>query len=261
MIHSFDSRIAEKVGVNSAIILNNLYFWVEKNKANDHNFYDGYYWTYNSRKAFEDLFPYFSARQVEYAVKKLIDMELVITGNYNEFPWDRTLWYAITEKGYELLLGKPHEASSNNTSQNCEMEETNSAQPTSQFCEMGETNLLNGDNKIVKAIPDSKPDSKPDNIYIAENFETLWEMLPPTPYDRKSKVSDKRKKELYLMTPERTHKAIKLYLKTRDNKYSITRNNFLNEAIENFLDKDTLGYSDSAINYDLELYEKMQYNL
>lgn len=125
MQHSFDIMIAKKYGVQPAIILNHLYWWVEKNKANKVHFYDGYYWTYNSKSAFAEIFPYMNARQIDYALKKLIDNGLVITGNYNKSAYDRTLWYAITKMGYSIL-------------QNCEMEETK---------------LQNGNNKNVKPIP------------------------------------------------------------------------------------------------------------
>lgn len=130
MNHSFDIRIAEKYGIQPAIILNHLYFWIEKNRANKQNFHDGYYWTYNSKKAFAELFPYMTERQIDYAIKKLIDGGLVITGNYNEIAYDRTLWYAITPRGYAIL-------------QNCEMEKTE---------------LSNGNDTIVKPIPDINTD-------------------------------------------------------------------------------------------------------
>ena len=103
MNHSFDVEIATKCGVHSAIILNHLYFWIEENKANDVNFHDGYFWAYNSKEAFTTLFPYMTARQIDYAMKKLINEGLVITGNYNQSAYDRTLWYAITNKGYSVL--------------------------------------------------------------------------------------------------------------------------------------------------------------
>ena len=54
MQHSFDIEIAEKYGVSEAILLQHLWFWIEKNKANEVNFYDGTYWTYNSIKALKD---------------------------------------------------------------------------------------------------------------------------------------------------------------------------------------------------------------
>ena len=111
MDHSFNIQVAKEVGIAPAVILNNLYWWIEKNKANNTHFHDGQYWTYNSRKAFTKQFPYLSERQIEYALNKLIDKGYVITGNYNETAYDRKLWYSITEEGYAIL-------------QNCEMENT-----------------------------------------------------------------------------------------------------------------------------------------
>lgn len=102
--HYFDIHIAELYGVNCAVVLQNLWHWIRKNEANSVNFYDGHYWTYNSTKAFKQLFPYLSQKQIETALKKLRDEEIIITGNYNAVKYDRTLWYAITEKGKSILL-------------------------------------------------------------------------------------------------------------------------------------------------------------
>lgn len=68
MDHSFNINVAKKLGIASAVILNNLYWWIDKNRANDKHFHDGYYWTYNSRKAFVEQFPYLTERQIEYKV-------------------------------------------------------------------------------------------------------------------------------------------------------------------------------------------------
>lgn len=135
MNHSFDINIAKEYGIQPAIILNHLYFWITKNKVNNTNFYNENYWTYNSKKAFSELFPYMTERQIDYALRKLIDCGLVITGNYNKSSYDRTLWYAITKKGYSII-------------QNCEIETTI---------------LSNGDNENVEPIPDINTDSKPIN--------------------------------------------------------------------------------------------------
>lgn len=103
MNHQFDVDIAAEYGLHAAIILNNLQFWIAKNEANETNFFDGYYWTYNSIKAYRELFPYLSDRQISYALKKLEEEELIISGNYNKSPYDRTKWYAITKQGYSIL--------------------------------------------------------------------------------------------------------------------------------------------------------------
>lgn len=103
-VHFFDARIAKMYGVNCAVILQNIWHWIQKNEANGVNFYDGTFWTYNSTKAFSALFPYLSAKQIETALKKLRDDGIIQTGNYNAVKYDRTLWYAVTEKGKSILL-------------------------------------------------------------------------------------------------------------------------------------------------------------
>lgn len=134
MNHSFDVEIAKEYGIQPAILLNHIYFWIEKNKANNKHYYDGYYWTYNSKKAFSELFPYMTERQIDYALTKLVNAGLIIKGNYNKNVYDRTLWYAITKVGYSTL-------------QNCKIE-----QPK----------LSNEPNKIVQPIPDINPNTNTD---------------------------------------------------------------------------------------------------
>lgn len=103
-VHFFDARIAKMYGVNCAVILQNIWHWVRKNEANETNFYDGTYWTYNSVKAFTLQYPYLSQKQIKTALQKLRDEGIIKTGNYNAVQYDRTLWYAITEKGKSILL-------------------------------------------------------------------------------------------------------------------------------------------------------------
>ena len=96
MIHVFDTDVAKKYGVNAAIILQNIGYWIKQNEANETNFFDGRYWTFNSKRAYGELFPYMSKRQIETAFQKLIDDGVIVTGNYNKLAYDRTLWYALT---------------------------------------------------------------------------------------------------------------------------------------------------------------------
>lgn len=149
MIHAFDVDIAAKYGVNCAILLNNFQFWIEKNRANGVNFHDGYYWTYNSAKALAELFPYMSTRQITSAIQKLKDEGLLITGNYNKSAYDRTLWYAITEKGESIL-------------QKCEPDSAENGKSIMQKCEMDLPEMENGLPENGEPIPDIKADIKAD---------------------------------------------------------------------------------------------------
>ena len=98
-IHYFDVDIAKEYGVNAAVIFQNIVHWVDHNRANGTNFYDGKFWTYNSNRAFCELFPYLTSKQIRSAIEKLIEEGLIETGVYNKDTRDRTLWYTLTEKG------------------------------------------------------------------------------------------------------------------------------------------------------------------
>ena len=103
MTHSFETHIANKVGINAAVIYQNIQFWCRKNQANKKNFHDGNWWTFNSVDAMLHLFPYLSKDQIRNALKKLEDAELIQSGNYNKSAYDRTKWYAVTESQIDLV--------------------------------------------------------------------------------------------------------------------------------------------------------------
>ena len=69
--HAFNIEDAKQYGVDSAIILHNLRFWLDHNKANGSHINDGYVWTYNSARAFSELFPYWSSNKIQKLLKKL----------------------------------------------------------------------------------------------------------------------------------------------------------------------------------------------
>lgn len=109
MQHSFDVNLAEKYGLLESILFNNIAFWVEKNRANGCNFFDGKHWTYNSVSAFARLFPYATEKQIRRALQKLQDENLIETGHYSDDARDRTLWYTTTDFGDCIFLGRqPH---------------------------------------------------------------------------------------------------------------------------------------------------------
>jgi DnaD/phage-associated family protein len=146
MQHSFDIDIAKDYGILEAVILNNMYFWIIKNKANNVNYYDGSYWTFNSSRAFSELFPYASQRQIQLALKKLIDEGILKTGNYNKSAYDRTLWYAFTQKGKCIM----------------------------QKCKMDYTEEGNGLHENVQPIPDINTDI---NTNIDDEEDTIFDYL------------------------------------------------------------------------------------
>lgn len=120
MEHSFNIELAKEYGILEAILLKNIWFWIEKNRANEKNFYDGTYWTYNSTKAFNELFPYASESSIKRALKSLQEKGIIKTGNYNKSAYDRTLWYAFTYLGESIMSNRQMETnkSPNGSEQN-----------------------------------------------------------------------------------------------------------------------------------------------
>lgn len=103
MIHFFSDEVALEAGINGAIMLNHLHYWVKKNADNGMNYYDGYFWTYNSIAAYKKQFPFWSEKTIYRILRELEVNGYVKTGNYNQSAYDRTKWYALTEKSLKLL--------------------------------------------------------------------------------------------------------------------------------------------------------------
>lgn len=69
--HSFNTDFAKKWGIEEAILLENIGFWVHKNLKNEQAKHDGLFWTYNSVKDFSLQFEYMSEKTIRTALEKL----------------------------------------------------------------------------------------------------------------------------------------------------------------------------------------------
>ena len=125
--HFFSVNAARAYGVNAAIILQNLAYWCEHNRANDKHFYDGRYWTYNSMRAFSEIFDYMGVKQIRNALQKLEEDGAIVTGNFNSNTHDRTMWYSVTDAGFAALaetetcnMPKGQDASCQNGNMQCD---------------------------------------------------------------------------------------------------------------------------------------------
>lgn len=154
--HSCNVEVAKEVGLLAAHIFNQIYYWVKHNAVNNTNYNDGTYWTYNSYKAWTKEFPYATERQINYAIKKLIDSDYIVTGNYNKKHYDKTLWYTVTKYGYNKING------------------TTDEKPFTKLLKPHQQNCKSPTNKIVKPIPDSTfTDSTFTDYNIIDNTKVL----------------------------------------------------------------------------------------
>ncbi|WP_224994492.1 hypothetical protein [Cesiribacter sp. SM1] len=106
-VHSFDVRIAKSLGLNCAVFLKNLQYWLALNKRNELNYHENRYWSYNTLKALQESFPYWSISQIQRIIKKLKNAGVIEVGNFNKHRSDRTNWYTINPKSEYFNLANP----------------------------------------------------------------------------------------------------------------------------------------------------------
>ena len=158
--HMFNTQVAKRLGIVEAVLLHNIQFWIDKNRVNEKHFYKGRYWTYNSAKAFSELFEYLSDRQISRALKQLVDDGWLIKDNFNANPFDRTNWYALTDKYYSEFMGQ------NGVTNSCEaIHKTKDADLPK---------MVNGKTKSGKSYIDTdiKPDIKSTDINTNINTDS-----------------------------------------------------------------------------------------
>lgn len=96
--HSFNPFIAKNYGINVAVLINSFIFWTRTNSAKGKNNHEDRFWCYGTPEYFAKFFPYFKPRLIRDIFKKCIELDLLIKGNFNKKGYDKTNWYALSDK-------------------------------------------------------------------------------------------------------------------------------------------------------------------
>ncbi|MGG3964999.1 DnaD domain-containing protein [Heyndrickxia faecalis] len=91
--------LAEKIGLNEAIILQQLNYWLQKSN----HIYEGKPWVYNTYEDWKEQFPFWSISTIRRAISKLEKEGFIITNNFNRSQIDKTKWYTIDFEKVEGL--------------------------------------------------------------------------------------------------------------------------------------------------------------
>jgi len=161
MNHSFNVELAKKYGIEEAILIENIAFWIKKNMTNNKNYINGEYWVYNSSKSFNELFPYMNCKKIQRALLKLEKLNVIKSDNFNKLPYDKTKWYAIVDpqvkKIFELNVSDDF-ISKDNMSNGTD----HFVQRNDPNCPMDRSDLSNGRDDFVQPIPVIKTIIKTD---------------------------------------------------------------------------------------------------
>ena len=101
--YHFSVEDAVKYGVDEAVFLYNIRYWIAINKEQGSNVYDERVWTYNTRKTFTEVFPFWTENQIRKIVSKLKAADILLTGRFNKKGYDRTTWYTLNDDSSKYL--------------------------------------------------------------------------------------------------------------------------------------------------------------
>lgn len=179
--HSFDVKIAEKLGVHKAILLQYIEFWVEKNAANDMCMYEGKAWVYHTAEAFVQIFPYMSKHQVWRALRELQEENYINACINIEKGKNRnqsTKYYTLTDFYYELKI---ESQSCKNASQSCKNATPNISYKINSKKVLKHTNTQTRENLFTQqqeqneATFEKQKTEKNDKELF---FEKIWAIYP-----------------------------------------------------------------------------------
>lgn len=177
MDYHFTKEDAIKYGVEAAIILYNLKFWIIKNKANNKNFMEGHYWTYNSCYAFMQMFPFWSKQKIWRILRELEETGIIKSKNFNTNKMNQSKWYCFVDENFINDI----EANQEKT----DVSEMKVASFKNETCKLQNQNLhltkmKNAFNKNEKSVYNMITDNKlTDNKQKIESPEQ--ETVPDTP--------------------------------------------------------------------------------
>ena len=97
----FAKTLAKHIGLEKAIILQQVHFWLEINKREEKNYYEDRYWVYSSFEQWAERdFNWWSQRKLISLFCELCDSEILIKKQLKKEQMDRTNFYTIN---YEKL--------------------------------------------------------------------------------------------------------------------------------------------------------------
>jgi hypothetical protein len=127
MTYQFDPVHAENYGVDEAIMLHHLIFWIKRNHAEKRNLFEGKAWVYYSHKKLSEVFKFWSPKQVRRILKSLVAQGVVLESHHGEMKVDQTKWYSVN---LSLFSSEPPE--------------------NSPIAQMGNCNLPNGKLQLTE---------------------------------------------------------------------------------------------------------------
>ena len=157
-----DRELATVIGLNEAIILQQMQYWIKKSTHE----IDDKTWIYNSVSQWKEQFPFWSESTIDRTIRSLDKLGLLFIGNYNRDRRDRTKWYSINYSQLDNIM-------KNAFSQNDECNLSNCDNAISQDDLMQDVNLTKPLPKITTEITTNNNTSSCDDKSQPEKSDVI----------------------------------------------------------------------------------------
>lgn len=97
--------LAAKIGLNEAIMLQQINYWISDKRAPER---DGRRWHYETYSKWQEQFPFWSIPTIKRIALSLESLGFIITKQFNQLKGNMTKWYSIDYDKYEAFIRGTH---------------------------------------------------------------------------------------------------------------------------------------------------------
>ena len=130
--------LATAIGLNEAIVLNQIHYWIQKNQDERH-YKDGRYWMWETYDGWHNQMPFMSMSTIKRTMKSLKKEGLIEMQNFNKKNWDRTVWYSVNYEKIDERVDKIRECQ-NDTIESVNMNHSVVSKWSDRECQNDTTN-------------------------------------------------------------------------------------------------------------------------
>ena len=176
-------QLAKLIGLNEAIILQQVHYWAKHNEKAGKNYEDGEFWTYNTYEEWQRQFPFWSTSTIRRTISRLQNIGLLVVGRYNRHAADNTKWYRIDYRKLAEITKTTEQATCSKWADDL----SNENRPIPETIPETRNNTL---TKNHNSINMNKKDKQPPNPESEYQIQTVFNTWNDSAIKKQEKLTD-----------------------------------------------------------------------
>lgn len=217
----FLPKLAKEIGVNEAIFLQQLHYWLTSSSAKEIN---GRLWVYNTQEEWQEQLSCWSISTIKRIIKSCKDKGLIKSSNFNKISYDRTKWYTINYDEVEKIEKKifpdeDREKNKNDTDDSIKLNRPKYQVEPMTLAQVEPTNTIEYHRVTKHRIPENilsssdELDGGCDETHETEQTQIIEDEQDLISHEKDESISNSRLNDKGI-----PYQAIVEYLNTRANK-------------------------------------------